>query len=78
MQPDGVNVDISNFWLFNLIEFIVWNIWGLVAKIQGLENLNLWQNSISLKKNWAKFDVSKFILMSAISFVSLRLKSINV
>ena len=45
-QPNGVNLWYFKLRLFGLTEFIVWNIKGLrhqFAKIQGLENLSLWQ-----------------------------------
>ena len=52
-QPDGV-VALWYFKLrlFDLIEFIVWNIYGQrhwVAKIMELENQSLWQKLHSIK-----------------------------
>ena len=46
LQPDGSNLWYFRLGLFNLTEFIVWNIedpWHWVPKIHGLENHNLLQ-----------------------------------
>ena len=46
LQPDVVNLWYFKHWMFDLTEFIVWNISDLprwVEKIKGLENQSFWQ-----------------------------------
>ena len=48
--------DISNLLLFNLTEFIIWHIWGLLSRVvekKGFKNQSLWQKLIySLQVMW--------------------------
>jgi len=70
LQPEGVNLLYFKLSLFDLTEFIVWNILGIrhcVAKILGLENQRLWQklnsfdnyDSVSKYKIWRRFQIKR-------------------